>query len=85
MTSTGWYLCRRIIVMLSSATPKYSIFIYRTYVSSSRFDEAITFYHQALALQPNSSFCAEMLNRAFTDAVTFKSLAHEPTPVPVHS
>lgn len=36
----------------------------------ARFDEAITSYHRALALQP-STFCSEMLTRAMEDSLVF--------------
>lgn len=36
------------------------------------FDEAITCYHRALALQPTYTFCSEMLSRALKDSNTYQ-------------
>jgi len=35
------------------------------------FDEAVNFYHRALALQPTYSFCSDMLSRALKDSHTY--------------
>lgn len=43
------------------------IFIY----TITRFDDAITSYHRALALNPGSAFCTEMLTRALEDSCLF--------------
>ena len=40
---------------------------------SGRFDDAITAYHQSLALQ-HTPFCAEMLSRAMRDFVTYATV-----------
>lgn len=40
-----------------------------------RFDEAITHYHKALALQPTYTFCSEMLSRAIQDSLTYSTSA----------
>lgn len=40
-------------------------------VSWFRFDLAISSYHQALSIQPNHIFCADMLSKVMEDYVTF--------------
>jgi hypothetical protein len=37
-----------------------------------RIDEAISCYHQALAIQPKFAFCSEMVNRAMEDMINYR-------------
>ncbi len=39
-----------------------------------RFEEAATYYHQALAIQPNSVICAEMLNHVMEDMILYQGV-----------
>ena len=39
-----------------------------------RFDLAVSSYHQALAIQPNLTFCADMLSRAMEDMSYFPTV-----------
>jgi len=39
------------------------------------FDDAITFYHRALALQPTYTFCSEMLSKCLKDSHYYTGLA----------
>lgn len=40
---------------------------------SRRFGEAISFYHRALGVNPNLSFCTEMLTLALEDHLLYES------------
>ena len=50
----------------------------------SRFDDAISSYHRALAVNPASTFCAELLTRAMDDSCNFEHFHSDASADGVH-